>query len=213
MSWVRIPFRRGVLDTTLCNKGYQWLAIGWWFYPGASVSSTNKNDRHDITEILLKVALKHHNPPTITTNTRVHVLGMSNRITWPESIKFVLHQIEAISAFTWLVGWFMVVSAIFNNISDISWRAVLLVKEFWVPGENHRPIASNQTFWKRHAICIFDQYCWIFNLSVLFYLWPLIVWSFSNYSVLWRLWYLKTFHLSWCDLHWLKEIWTIAPIK
>jgi hypothetical protein len=30
----------------------------------------------------------------------------------------------------WLVGWFMVVNATFNNISDISWRAVLLVKEF-----------------------------------------------------------------------------------
>jgi len=32
-------------------------ATGRWFSPGPSVSSTNKNDRHDITEILLKVAL------------------------------------------------------------------------------------------------------------------------------------------------------------
>jgi hypothetical protein len=29
----------------------------WWFSPGTQVSSTNKTDRHDITEILLKVAL------------------------------------------------------------------------------------------------------------------------------------------------------------
>jgi hypothetical protein len=28
-----------------------------WFSPGTTVSSTNKTDRHDITEILLKVAL------------------------------------------------------------------------------------------------------------------------------------------------------------
>jgi hypothetical protein len=28
-----------------------------WFSPGTPVSSTNKTDRHDITEILLKVAL------------------------------------------------------------------------------------------------------------------------------------------------------------
>jgi len=28
-----------------------------WFFPGTPVSSTNKSDRHDITEILLKVAL------------------------------------------------------------------------------------------------------------------------------------------------------------
>ena len=35
----------------------QWLATGRWFSPGSLVSSTNKTDHHDITEILLKVAL------------------------------------------------------------------------------------------------------------------------------------------------------------
>ena len=33
----------------------------------------------------------------------------------------------------------MVFNATFNNISVISWRSVLLVKETRVPGENHRP--------------------------------------------------------------------------
>ena len=33
---------RGVLDTTLCNKAYQSLPTGRWFYPGTQVSSTNK---------------------------------------------------------------------------------------------------------------------------------------------------------------------------
>ena len=47
---------QGVLDTTLCDKVYQWLATGQWFSPGIPVSSTNETDRHDITEILLKVA-------------------------------------------------------------------------------------------------------------------------------------------------------------
>jgi len=37
----------------------------------------------------------------------------------------------------------MVFSAIFNNISAISWRSVLLVEETGVPGENHRPVASH----------------------------------------------------------------------
>ena len=55
--WVRIPLRRGVLDTTLCDKNCQWLAAGRWFSSGALVSSTNKTYHHDITEILLKVAL------------------------------------------------------------------------------------------------------------------------------------------------------------
>ena len=54
---VRISLSRGVLDTTLCDKVWQWLAAGRWFSPGTPVSSTDKTDRHDITEILLKVAL------------------------------------------------------------------------------------------------------------------------------------------------------------
>ena len=46
-----VLLRRGVLDTTCCDK------VGQWFSPGNSVSSTNKTYNHDITEILLKVAL------------------------------------------------------------------------------------------------------------------------------------------------------------
>ena len=34
---------------------------GQWFSPGTPVSSTNKTDRNDITEILLKVALNTTN--------------------------------------------------------------------------------------------------------------------------------------------------------
>jgi hypothetical protein len=33
----------------------------WWLSPGTSVSSTNKTDHHDITEIFLKVALNKGN--------------------------------------------------------------------------------------------------------------------------------------------------------
>jgi hypothetical protein len=43
--------------TTLCEKVVQRLATGQWFSAGAPISSTNRTDRHDITEILLKVAL------------------------------------------------------------------------------------------------------------------------------------------------------------
>jgi lipopolysaccharide biosynthesis protein len=35
------------------------LADGRWLSPGTPASSTTKADRHDIAEILLKVALKH----------------------------------------------------------------------------------------------------------------------------------------------------------
>jgi len=35
------------------------LAHGRWFSPGTPASSTTNTGRHDIAEILLKVALKH----------------------------------------------------------------------------------------------------------------------------------------------------------
>ena len=65
--WVRIPFKRDVLYTTLCDRVCQWLAEGRWFSPGTLISSTNKTDRHDITEILLKVALN-----TISHNHHIY---------------------------------------------------------------------------------------------------------------------------------------------
>jgi hypothetical protein len=34
------------------------IAHGWWFPPGTPASSTTKIGRHEIAEILLKVALK-----------------------------------------------------------------------------------------------------------------------------------------------------------
>jgi hypothetical protein len=39
------------------DKVYQLLAQGRWFSPGTPASSTTKTGRHDIAEILLKVAL------------------------------------------------------------------------------------------------------------------------------------------------------------
>ena len=41
------------------------------------------------------------------------------------------------------IVWVRVSNAIFNNISIISWRSVLLEKELDVTGENHRPVASH----------------------------------------------------------------------
>ena len=55
--WFPILLRRDPLDTTLCDKVCQWLARDRRFSPGTPVSSGNKNDRQDITEIFLKVAL------------------------------------------------------------------------------------------------------------------------------------------------------------
>ena len=68
---------RGVLDTTLCDKVCQGLAIGQWFSLGIPVSSTYKTDLRDITEILLKMAICTVQPTNQPAN---HFLLISDRI-------------------------------------------------------------------------------------------------------------------------------------
>jgi hypothetical protein len=62
---VRIPFRWGILNTTLCDKVCQWLAAGRWFSP---VSSTNKTWPPRYNWNIVESGVKHHDPNTITLN-------------------------------------------------------------------------------------------------------------------------------------------------
>jgi hypothetical protein len=62
-----------------CDKVFQWLVIGWWFSP---VSSTNKTDCHDITEIFLKVVLNTIKPNHVSVkldSLAVCFIGGGNR--------------------------------------------------------------------------------------------------------------------------------------
>ena len=74
------PIRRGFVPsfvnykkgctrlTAASDKVYQLLTHGRWFSPGTPASSTTKTGRHDIAEILLKVAL----------NTKIQIQIHSN---------------------------------------------------------------------------------------------------------------------------------------
>jgi hypothetical protein len=56
------------------DKVYQLLAHGRWFSPGTLAStSTTKTGRHDIAEILLKVALN--------TNNQINTLKIMSEVT------------------------------------------------------------------------------------------------------------------------------------
>jgi energy-converting hydrogenase Eha subunit E len=55
--WVRIQLMANCNRYNIMWYICLWLEAGWWFSPGTLISSTNKSDRHDITEILLKIAL------------------------------------------------------------------------------------------------------------------------------------------------------------
>ena len=84
---------RGAFDTTLCDKVSHWLTTGRWFSPCTPVSSTNRTDRHDITDILLKVALNtiRLRPwrPLVIINSKV--LCTLLKATWDSDIIKVLH--------------------------------------------------------------------------------------------------------------------------
>jgi hypothetical protein len=65
MAWVRTwlcKLQKGYTQLAAASdKVYQLLAHGQWFSPGTPASSTTKTGCHDITEILLKVALNTKN--------------------------------------------------------------------------------------------------------------------------------------------------------
>ena len=99
--WVRIPFRRCVLDTALCVKMCRLLATSRWFSPGTQVFSTNKTDCQDLAEILFKVALntiKQTNNQTVQERcTRYSIIWQSLSVTCYKSVVFCgyscfLHQ-------------------------------------------------------------------------------------------------------------------------
>jgi hypothetical protein len=70
------------INTTLYDQVCQLLTTGWWFSPGTPVSSNNKTDSHDITEILLKVALNAINQPN----------GSNHFLTARICVNFPIHE-------------------------------------------------------------------------------------------------------------------------
>ena len=69
MAWVRSrpsKLQKGCTRLAVeSDKVYKLLVHGRWFSPGTPASSTTKTGRHDITEIVLKVALNTKNQSII----------------------------------------------------------------------------------------------------------------------------------------------------
>ena len=75
MAWVRARLyilQKGCTRLAAASdKVYQLLADGRWFSPGTPASSTTKAGRHDIAEMLLKVALKHKKSKIISIELEI----------------------------------------------------------------------------------------------------------------------------------------------
>ena len=119
LSPIRRGFAPGFVDykkgctrlAAASDKVYQLLAHGRWFSPGTPASSTTKTGRHDISEILLKVALNTIN------QIQLNPLNYIANIHMEQSVRITIFN------------------ATLNNVSVISWGSVLLVEEIGVPGE------------------------------------------------------------------------------
>ena len=68
---LQITIKRCTRLAAASDKVYQLLDHSRWFFPGTLASSTTKSGRHDIAEILLKVALNTKNKSIICAQLEV----------------------------------------------------------------------------------------------------------------------------------------------
>jgi hypothetical protein len=97
--WVWTAFIARCTRYNICDKVCQWLATGRWFSPGTLFSSTNKIDRHNITEILLKVVLN-----TINLNLKlksIRIIWLTNTNISRSDVSIITHtDVRSISILT-----------------------------------------------------------------------------------------------------------------
>ena len=88
-----------MLDTTLYDQVCQWFSLG------TLVSSTNKTDHHDITEILLKVVLKIVTPLNLDIFTLISQSDIVSIILVIQILKSVMSKhIISLSIKTIILG-------------------------------------------------------------------------------------------------------------
>jgi hypothetical protein len=91
------------------------------FSRGTPVSSTNNGDRHDITEILLKVAL---NTIIIILSAVLQLVDCFYGSGKPENPEKTIYLPQVTDKLYGKGVRVMIFNAIFNNISAISWWSV-----------------------------------------------------------------------------------------
>ena len=118
MLWVRISIRARC--TTLCDKVCQWLATDRWFSSGPPVSSPNKTDRHDITEILLKVTFNTIKNKKIKLQTWTHIMGNNKALYFTPS-DFQIENNNKLSPFRVWTRWSLLIkcTTIFLTKCDV----------------------------------------------------------------------------------------------
>ena len=120
--WVRARFfelqKKYTRLAAASNKVYQLLVHDRWFSPGTPASSTTKPGRHDIVELLLKVALSTNNQ---SINLSLCVLYMFLAFQISYSIGSTDYVINDISVAIFIVLYFYIkLIFIYKHILEIS---------------------------------------------------------------------------------------------
>ena len=90
---------------------------------------------------------QNQNRPPSSINLVPNRLNVPDRFVTCQKYTLVFLMVNnswmCVAFFRWFDFDFWCFNATFSSISAISWRSVLVVEEFRVPGENHRPLARN----------------------------------------------------------------------
>jgi hypothetical protein len=146
MLWARLPLRGR--STTLCDKVCQWLAAGRWFSPDPPVSSTNKTDRHDITEILLKMTLNTlKTKPNQSINQSIEFLRTQftsqwrRNWEWDQGAIYCLHCLDKNLRKKWILELKQKNNCPVQGMHCLGWSVLKTCPLSWSPPKSpHYPV-------------------------------------------------------------------------
>jgi hypothetical protein len=117
----------------------QTCLIKYWFdFPLVGIPRC-RCKRHDVTEILLRLALSTNQSISQSVDIKQNIWSQIIRIFW--RCRGVIRICKSVNRGTFRI-MVMVFSTTFNNIFAILWLRIVLVEETGWSGENHRPAVS-----------------------------------------------------------------------
>ena len=159
LSPIRFGFAPGFVNykkgctrfTAASDKAYQLLAHGRWFSPSTPDSSTTKTGRHDIAEILLKVALN-------TTKSSI-IISYVVALNFPiVSFPFICSNIPAAPAYGVYISQMIRYSRACGSYQDFIDRGLLLTRKLLNQGFLLVKVKSSlRKFYDRHHDLV-DRY-------------------------------------------------------
>ena len=144
-----VNYKKGCTRLTVTSdKVYQLLAHGRWFSPGTPASSTTKTRRHDIAEILLKVALNTNNPKSIKLYDHKH------DDTFIECIVFVINTFA--SKQIWIVRFWYSSRTVSRDVNNIAFPMKIRKENQTCSVHLYRQLLVGGLMFYLRYLCLFE---------------------------------------------------------